>query len=286
MSRSSILMASEERHKENAPTLESLVIESSHACFYDLHYLLSESGGDATLLLEAQPDIDPDNLLLYGAKPFLNFACEENYLETARGLIQCGASLLIPCYELLPLHYAVCRDDKSCAVLVRHLLEQPEGLEGINARARSEKTALHYAAEYAHRDVIRVLLAFGADATLLDKFGNSPRDIAEKYRSPLCGEDLLPRVLSLLPRVAPPLPRVASITTLVSNAVSAKRAERKRIRELMYRHLHGPELTDEEHQELLEAMQLPPRMSVAFLHSPPYILPLSDYFGEASPQKE
>ncbi len=79
--------------------------------------------------------------------------------------------------ELPPLIYAA-RGDKG---------ENPETAElllewgaPVNAVGRRGRSALHYAAAAGHIEVMRVLLAHGADPGLTDEAGATPLDLARK----------------------------------------------------------------------------------------------------------
>ncbi|MCY6488794.1 ankyrin repeat domain-containing protein [Leptolyngbya sp. GGD] len=65
-------------------------------------------------------------------------------------------------------------EDPSRAII--HVLMQ--GLESEIIKRSELRSALHYAADHGHTDVVQALLAAGADVTILDKKGRTARDIA------------------------------------------------------------------------------------------------------------
>ena len=52
----------------------------------------------------------------------------------------------------------------------------------MNVRDDGEATALHWAAELGRRRLVPLLLGAGADRTLIDAEGNTPRDVAVAAR--------------------------------------------------------------------------------------------------------
>jgi ankyrin repeat protein len=49
-----------------------------------------------------------------------------------------------------------------------------------NAKDRSDRTPLHYAARWGHKDVVELLLAKDADVNVKDNQGQTPLSLAEE----------------------------------------------------------------------------------------------------------
>ena len=86
----------------------------------------------------------------------------------------------LPYHGLTPLMYA-CRADKTENIhKVQLLLENGAR---VNDTGPNDRTALHYAAQTRSPKIADLLLRAGADASLLDEKGQTPRDIAERNRN-------------------------------------------------------------------------------------------------------
>ena len=62
---------------------------------------------------------------------------------------------------------------------------------GDNADDRDGNTAVHLASMYNRLDILRYLLAKGADATIKNRFGSTPLDLATHFRHSDCIELLV-----------------------------------------------------------------------------------------------
>jgi ankyrin repeat protein len=62
------------------------------------------------------------------------------------------------------------------------------GIRGLELRDVERRTALHYASRGGHAGVIRVLLLAGADHTVTDSEGMTPRAIVEQNETLACVE--------------------------------------------------------------------------------------------------
>ena len=96
-----------------------------------------------------------------------------------------------------PLHFAVLAsadtDDNRCLAL---LLRQP-GID-VNAAGRAGETPLHVAAASGRTEAVRLLLDAGANPTLRDYAGRTPRELLE--RQFVAGAQRFPTLCSFLER--------------------------------------------------------------------------------------
>ena len=74
-----------------------------------------------------------------------------------------------------PLHEAVA---SGKADVLDYVLKRTENAH-VNCRANSGYTPLHLAASSGHRDCVKILLEHGADTTITDEFGKTPKESAE-----------------------------------------------------------------------------------------------------------
>jgi ankyrin repeat protein len=106
----------------------------------------------------------------------LHFAAYWGHEETAAFLISQGAECSSrTARELTPLMFAC---DRGRLGVVRLLL-QHVGPEALHDRDERGKLALHWACEKGHGEIVRALLVGGADPTVTDHAGRTPRAIAE-----------------------------------------------------------------------------------------------------------
>ncbi len=142
--------------------------------------LLDEHNGDASALLRAYPNFNPDEETAdtFGS-PYLHNACFYNHFYVIRGLLQCGAGLLSRDYTgCTPLAQA-CRVDGRKEVLVEWLLsEHADARATVNWTNDVGRTVLHGAALNGFCAMIHVLLKHGADITQKDFAGNTALHLA------------------------------------------------------------------------------------------------------------
>ena len=108
---------------------------------------------------------------LYRGRPLLMWAIQERQMRIAKVLVRAGASVKKKdCDGFTPLDQAVGEGD---AKMVSFLLKA-----GANVNQRSTNgTPLHTACVYGHHDVVRLLIAHGANVRALDDEGQAPADL-------------------------------------------------------------------------------------------------------------
>jgi hypothetical protein len=137
--------------------------------------------GDVEKAQEALRHVSPACCDLRGLTP-LHLAAERDNLAVAMLLLDRGASINAQSDGgRTALHLAA---RSATAPTVEMLLER--GKADPNAQTAKGRTSLHYAASKAEdgdqerRDVIRVLRDYGADPTVVDREGETARDVAQK----------------------------------------------------------------------------------------------------------
>ena len=75
-----------------------------------------------------------------------------------------------------PLHEAVAGGHHK---LVDFLIKKTNGAH-LNCRANRGYTPLHLAAKNGHKECVKVLLNHGADISLMDEYGKTPRQTTER----------------------------------------------------------------------------------------------------------
>jgi ankyrin repeat protein len=110
----------------------------------------------------------------------LFFACNKGHASVVRMLVEKGADPTIAMeWDLTPLIIA---SKKGHLEVVRILLGLPGAKVTINQRCVYGQTALCFACSHGRRGVVTALLENGADPTIADNYGNSPKAIAEGRR--------------------------------------------------------------------------------------------------------
>ncbi len=141
--------------------------------------MLRADDGDASALLCAYPNFDPETVLNFVKHvwPYLHTACDLNHFHAVRGLLQCGASLRRKgAHGCTALHWACNGDEESRADVVAWLLSRCDDVRRstVNWSADDGNTALHIAAWWGQTKMVCTLLEHGADITLENKQGKTP----------------------------------------------------------------------------------------------------------------
>ncbi|ABK44143.1 Ankyrin repeat-like protein [Magnetococcus marinus MC-1] len=117
----------------------------------------------------------------------LNMAVIQGHVEMVKLLLAVGAdATLADEIGNTPLHNAAINNELACA---EALLGSGKG--DVDARAEHILTALNMAVIQGHVEMVKLLLAVGADATLADEFGNTPLHNAAINNELACAEALL-----------------------------------------------------------------------------------------------
>jgi ankyrin repeat protein len=126
-------------------------------------------------------DQDPGLVTAYSPDGFtaLHLAVFFGQPETARLLLEAGANVLARTTNALdnhPLHAAVAGSNAATRLASAELLLKAGA--AVNERQSGGFTALMAAAQNADTDLLRLLLAHGADPSITDEQGRSAADIA------------------------------------------------------------------------------------------------------------
>ena len=147
--------------------------------FTAMHAAAGAGRGDlVTLLVEAGADPDATDDL-DGITP-LGQACVKGHTSAIKALIAAGVSLSAD-DGFTPLHSA-CGEDKIEAAKV--LIEAGADVNAVSHRKCS--TPLHVAAQWGCHAIVALLLESGADLTLVDSKGETPRDVAVQENQDAC----------------------------------------------------------------------------------------------------
>ena len=126
----------------------------------------------AGLLLDA-PDIDVDKPLSTGLAP-IHYAVRRNLLRNVEQLVRRGADVnLVVADGLTPLFFAA---ENGYLEVARALLQAP-GIR-VNQAAGIRYIPLGVAAQYAYKDIVRLLLKKGADPNIRSATGLTPLNVA------------------------------------------------------------------------------------------------------------
>jgi ankyrin repeat protein len=113
-------------------------------------------------------------------------ACQRGDLKALRHWMNGYTQEEIPLddsFGKFPIHYAA---EKGHAAIIDYLADQygynvnQKTVPTFNTEVEEEKTALHFAVENNHSEVVRVLLKHGANVFEIDQNKKTPVDVAEE----------------------------------------------------------------------------------------------------------
>lgn len=104
-----------------------------------------------------------------------------------------------------PLHYAAAKGNSKAIDTLMRIYPRSYHITALNAQDIHKRTPLHYAAEKGHTEVVRVLLQYGADATIKDDNQETALSLAQKSSIPALRR--LSRLVLLYSRSTSPLRR-------------------------------------------------------------------------------
>jgi ankyrin repeat protein len=130
--------------------------------------------GVVGLLIERSAIINATGFRGYTA---LQYAAGGGHEEMLALLLRAGAHAVTRDeYGITPLMLA---SGNGHLGVVKMLVQHMPG-QGLDERSTCGLTALHYAAFWGHEEVVRFLLLAGADPTITDNEGRTPRALAEE----------------------------------------------------------------------------------------------------------
>jgi ankyrin repeat protein len=133
--------------------------------------------GVTRVLIERDANI---NATGFQGNTALHYAAKRGYEEVVAVLLDKGAQANTGDYDdVTPL---MCACVKGHLGVVKILVM---GVEGLQERSDNGWTALHFPACWGHGDVVRFLLLAGADPTITDDRGRTPRALAEENANTL-----------------------------------------------------------------------------------------------------
>ena len=103
-------------------------------------------------------------------------ACEKKFIMVVKLLVSAGAEVDLPTKSgNTCLHY-VCSFNFPSFEIAQYLIENCIDINATNARGRS---SLMIACKKGNDDIVRLLLSFGADISLIDKNGQNALDFVK-----------------------------------------------------------------------------------------------------------
>jgi ankyrin repeat protein len=135
---------------------------------------LSEQPGVVRLLVERGANINATGA---GGNTALHYAAGRGYEEVLALLLRKGTHASSRDHQgMTPLLWVCVHGHLG---MVKMLVQHMKG-QGLNEESEDGWTALHYAAYWGHEEVVRLLLLAGADPTITDNEGRTPRALAEE----------------------------------------------------------------------------------------------------------
>jgi ankyrin repeat protein len=134
--------------------------------------------GMAQLFLELQGGQGLDDRYHTTGKTALHWAVMCGHVEAAAWLLKNGAGASIRDKDGRTPLMEVCESDRLGAL---EILLQEVGVQGLRERDVRGYTALHHAAMMDNEEAVQALLLAGADPTIKDNEGRTPRALAEEY---------------------------------------------------------------------------------------------------------
>lgn len=154
-----------------------------------MHNTVNDDDPETLAILISTKAIDINHCLYPTRATLLHSASWRGFLKCVKFLINAGADVNAKdWYGLTPLHYVCSESSLACAMVL------VEANANVNAPTNSGRTPLHYACKTSHRDgadIVQLLLAAGADATIKDKYGRLPIAVTENVEIRDLIEDLM-----------------------------------------------------------------------------------------------
>jgi ankyrin repeat protein len=158
-----------------------------------LYLALREQQLEVVDFLVRHPKVNVDQRNPKDETPLM-YAVLKGHFDVARALVARGADVNKPGWA--PLHYAATYADEGAVQQVQWLLDNHAY---IDAESPNGTTPLMMAAQYGSEEVLRLLLAEGADPSLRNSLGLTAIDFALRAERPAAAEAIAAHTRKALP---------------------------------------------------------------------------------------